>query len=104
VLVVETFGTFFLVLYILIVKGGDTTSPTDIGYLKALGIGLAHVCLLTMSGARTGGCINPSVLVAQTIYVGEWGSFFWYELATFVGGALAGLFYHYIVDAHEKAS
>jgi glycerol uptake facilitator-like aquaporin len=50
----------------LIVKDGKT-SPTNDGFLSCLAVAFTLLAMISISGEKTGACLNPAVAIAQTI-------------------------------------
>ena len=66
---IELICTFTFVMINLLVKT-QKTSPTSDGFLSCLGVAFTLLAMITISGQKTGGCINPAVAFGQTIL--EW--------------------------------
>ena len=68
VITIEFVCTFIMVLTILCIKG-ETTTPTKIPFLKCLGVGLAHVAMISTAAAESGGGVNPSIIPVLRFYL-----------------------------------
>ena len=95
---IETICTFMFVLCNLIVKT-QRTSPSDEGFFGCIAISTTLLAMICVSGSKTGGCLNPAVGLAQTLYQNfvspdsekDWQYLWMYIVAPFTGGILAGL-------------
>jgi glycerol uptake facilitator-like aquaporin len=97
------------------------TSPTSDGFLSCLGVALTLLAMITISGQKSGGCINPAVAFGQTVL--EWiqigleipasmqpnfgathysAFLFMYIGAEVVAGILAGFFHRFHVKTYKE--
>ena len=74
-------------------------------FLNALIIGLTLFMCVTIGGKVSGGCFNPAVGLVQIVFqnfvkpqhgnpLQSWSYYWVYPVATWIGGALAGVFLH----------
>lgn len=64
---IEMICTFVFVMINLIVKTGKT-SPTNDGFLSCLAVAFTLLAMICIAGSKTGGCLNPAVGIAQTLF------------------------------------
>jgi len=92
--VVETIGTFCLVLVILVVllskKGAKEWGPLAIGTTLAF--------LIMVAGPLTVGCFNPARWFGPALVGNSWGSVWPYLLGPIVGSLLAVAAFHFLIE------
>ena len=114
---IEMICTFVFVLINLLVKTGKT-SPTEDGFLSCLAVALTLLAMLTISGGKTGACLNPAVGIAQTLFeIIQFGDgipfanfhpsnfsyYLWlYTVAPVTGALLAGLAHRGHLKAYDR--
>ena len=109
----ETFGTFLLLLFIFaLTEGCNVGRPSDHAAPVFIGLTVASIiCLLaplTQAGLNPARDFGPRLVAWMTgwgnaAFPDSCGGFFWvYILAPIVGGALAALFWLYVVEPNMK--
>jgi len=110
VYLVEMTCTFIFVLINLIVKTRKT-SPTLDGFLGCLAVALTLASMIILSANHSGGCLNPAVGFAQTMWnlINQGTSdkyyykFLWvYIFAPYTGAVMAGLAHRAHLKAYKK--
>jgi glycerol uptake facilitator protein len=103
-IVVETIGTFVLVLSIMAVAVDKRATPGFAGLV----IGLTLTGVLTLISNITGGSVNPArtfgPYMADTILGGAnlWANFPIYVIGPLIGGILAAVIYKYVTGVGEQ--
>ncbi len=98
-LVVEVVLTFFFLLVIL----GVTGRAAPVGFAPlAIGLSLTLIHLISIPVTNTS--VNPARSTGPAVFVGGWAVeqlwLFW--LAPLVGGALAGIVHHYVIEERPQ--
>jgi aquaporin Z len=100
-LVAEVVLTFFFLLIILGVTGRG--APAGFGPL-AIGLSLTLIHLISIPVTNTS--VNPARSTGPALFVGGWATeqlwLFW--LAPVVGGVLAGLVHHYVIEERPETA
>lgn len=87
----EAIATFFLV-FVIFGTAVDEQSPNVGGFA----IGLTLAASILAIGPLTGGSLNPARSLGPAVVSGVYEAQLIYWLAPIVGGALAGLLYHWL--------
>ena len=99
--IVETLGAFLLVLTVLAVALGIRAKKE----WAPLAIGLTFAAIGMVFGPLTGASVNPARWFGPALVSGEFADAWVYVLAPLAGGALAFLFYRFVIsgaDASEE--
>lgn len=101
--VIEAVCTFMFVMTVLMLKTARTT-PSKNGILGCATVAATLMAMFEVSGAKTGGAINPSVGFNMTIWnylnspavtdTPYWTYFFLYTLGPWLGGLTAGFLHN----------
>ena len=98
---VEILFTFFLVAFVMSLKGMNLSGTKD-GVIANAAFCFLLYCLGTMAGRVSGGCLNPFVCTTQSIYnmsltgTNTYKYFATFLFAPYLGGILAGFFGLYL--------
>lgn len=92
-LVLEVVTTFFLVLVVF----GSAVDPRAPKSVYPLAIGLTVALDILAIGPLTGAAMNPSRVFGPALASGHWNNHWLYWAAPLLGGALAGLVYHFVL-------
>jgi glycerol uptake facilitator-like aquaporin len=95
---IETIVTWLFVQVNLLVKT-KRTSPSGEGLLGAFVVATTLLAAICVSGSKTGGCVNPAVGLAQTIWLNvvgakdmrTWDYLWMYLAAPATGGVIASI-------------
>ncbi len=98
--IVETIGAFLLVLTVLAVALGIRAKKE----WAPLAIGLTFGAIGMVMGPLTGASVNPARWFGPALVSGEFADAWVYVLAPLVGGALAFLFYRFIIEKSEASA
>lgn len=89
----EAVTTFFLVLVVF----GSAVDPRAPKSVYPLAIGLTVALDIMAIGPLTGAAMNPSRVFGPALASGHWNNHWLYWAAPLLGGALAGLVYHFVL-------
>lgn len=89
----EVAATFFLTLVIF----GSAVDPRAPKSVYPLAIGMAVTLDIMAIGPLTGAAMNPARVFGPALASGHWNNHALYWAAPLVGGAIAGLVYHFIL-------
>lgn len=96
-MVVETIGTFLLVLAVVAVA----LNPRAWRDWAGLTIGLTYAFVVMIFGPLTGASVNPARWFGTALIGEEFGSVWPYLVGPFLGAALAVAFYRFVIQAGE---
>ncbi len=97
--IVETLGAFLLVLTVLAVALGIKAKKE----WAPLAIGLTFAAIGMVFGPLTGASVNPARWFGPALISGDFADAWVYILAPLVGGALAFLFYRFVISGADAA-
>lgn len=97
--IVEALGTFLLVLTVLAVALGIKAKKE----WAPLAIGLTFGAIGMVMGPLTGASVNPARWFGPALVSGEFADAWVYVIAPLVGGALAFLFYKFVISGKEAS-
>ncbi len=97
--IVEALGAFLLVLTVLAVALGIRAKKE----WAPLAIGLTFAAIGMVFGPLTGASVNPARWFGPALVSGEFADAWVYVLAPLVGGALAFLFYRFVISGADAA-
>ena len=95
--VLEAIGTFFLVNTIM-----NAAVAGKAGNLAPLAIGMTVAACIMMFGPLTGASLNPARTLGPAIAAGVYTDLWAFLTATVLGGALAGAFNRYFMNADTE--
>lgn len=98
--VVEALGAFLLVLTVLAVALGIRAKKE----WAPLAIGLTFAAIGMVFGPLTGASVNPARWFGPALVSGEFSDAWVYVLAPLVGGALAFLFYRFVISGSHASA
>ncbi len=91
-----------LLTFVLVIAVYGTAVDPRAPHIGGLGIGLAVVADVLVAGNLTGAAMNPAraygPMIAAGFYPGYW---YIYLIGPMLGGAVAGLVYHYLVESRN---
>jgi MIP family channel proteins len=97
---VEGIGTFVLVLVVLSVA----LNPSARRHWAPLAIGTTLGFIVMVFGPLTGAAVNPARWFGPALVGNEWASVWPYTVGPLVGGALAALFYRFVIEPTSGAA
>jgi len=98
--IVEALGAFLLVLTVLAVALGIRAKKE----WAPLAIGLTFAAIGMVMGPLTGASVNPARWFGPALVSGEFADAWVYVLAPLAGGALAFLFYRFVIEKADASA